>query len=296
MAEHNPFPGENNTGHVWDENLRELKNPPPRWWTIAFWASVIWWIGYGILYPTWPLGQSANEGLFGWTQMKEYQEGMAELESVRAQYEEQIRGMTAAQILANPELKQYTKASAKVLFGDYCAGCHGSGGQGNAAPSPHENGYPVLQDDDWLYGGTIDKIQETIVLGRKGIMTANLTNNVLNQAEVDQLAHWVVGLREGKPLESDPAAQQLFMTKGCMACHGPEATGMQIMGSANLRSKIWRFAPGGFESARYTIAHGVNDPTDPKSRQAVMPSFKDRLSEHDIKKLAVFVHELGGGK
>ncbi|MCG8122348.1 MAG: cytochrome-c oxidase, cbb3-type subunit III, partial [Candidatus Thiodiazotropha taylori] len=66
MAENNPFPGENNTGHIWDDNLRELSNPPPRWWMIAFWASVIWWIAYGVLYPMWPVGQEPTQGIMGW--------------------------------------------------------------------------------------------------------------------------------------------------------------------------------------------------------------------------------------
>ena len=86
MAEQNPFPGENNTGHIWDDNLRELANPPPRWWMIAFWASVLWWIGYAILYPMWPIGQKPTPGILGWSQMQEYQEGVAEVEAVRAEY------------------------------------------------------------------------------------------------------------------------------------------------------------------------------------------------------------------
>ena len=86
MADNNPFPGENNTGHIWDDNLRELSNPPPRWWMIAFWASVLWWVAYGVLYPMWPTLDGYTKGVIGWTQMDEYKKGVKEVEAVRAQY------------------------------------------------------------------------------------------------------------------------------------------------------------------------------------------------------------------
>lgn len=297
MAEHNPFPGENNTGHIWDDNLRELSNPPPRWWMLAFWASIIWWVAYGLIYPMWPTLDGYTKGLTGWTSMKEYQQGLDEIEAVRAQYEEQLQGMSAADILKDDGLSTYTVASAKVLFGDYCAACHGSGGQGNPGVSAESAGFPVLADDDWLYGGSIEKIVETITLGRKGVMTAH--GKILNEQEVSDLASYVVALSEGKEtadMTAPSPGYNLFMQKGCIACHGMDGKGMQMLGSANLTDAIWRFEPGGLESAEYTIQYGVNDPTEPKAREAVMPSFKDRLSEDEIKKLAVYVYKFGGGQ
>ncbi|HEC15198.1 MAG TPA: cytochrome-c oxidase, cbb3-type subunit III [Sedimenticola sp.] len=283
MADKNPFPGENNTGHIWDDNIRELKNDPPRWWMIGFWASIIWTLAYAVLYPTVPVGDEPNKGILGWTAIKEYKEGLAEVEAVRARYETQIQGMTAKQILADPGLTAYTVASAKVLFGDNCGACHGSGGQGGP-------GFPVIVDDDWLYGGTIEKIEESITKGRKGMMPAHAKR--LSPQELDTLANYVVNLSQGK---DDPAGAALFKAKVCFACHGANAKGVQAMGSANLTDSIWRFEPGGVESARRTIAHGVNDAGDAETRQAVMPSFADRLSANDIKKLAVYVYKFGGG-
>jgi cytochrome c oxidase cbb3-type subunit 3 len=280
MADNNPFPGENNTGHIWDDNLRELNNPPPRWWMIAFWASVLWWVAYGFIYPMWPIGQDSTKGFTGWTQMNEYQQGVDEVEAVRAQYEDKLKGMTAAQILADEGLSAYTVASAKVLFGDYCAACHGSGGQGGP-------GFPVLADDDWLYGGAIETLEQTITMGRKGIMTAH--GKILSAEEVDKLAQATVS--------GNPAAEPLFLQKGCIACHGMDGKGMAALGSANLTDAVWRFDEADrLASAKYTIAHGVNDVTDPETREAVMPAFGDRLSKDEIKKLAVYVYKFGGGQ
>lgn len=285
MTDKNPFPGENNTGHIFDDDLRELKNPPPRWWMLTFWASLAFWIGYGILYPMWPGLEGFSKGLLGWTQIKEYEEGLAQVDQVRAPFEEQIKGKTAKEILADDGLAAYVVASGKVLFGDNCAACHGSGGQGNL-------GYPVLADDEWLYGGSIETIEQSISLGRKGIMTAH--GKMLSPAEIDQLTSYVVGLSEA---QGDPAGQRLFQEKGCIACHGMDGKGMPALGSVNLTDAIWRFEPGGIESARHTIAHGVNDATDTRTREAVMPKFGGgKLSADDIKKLAVYVHKFGGGQ
>lgn len=283
--EKNPFPGENNTGHVWDDNIREMANPIPRWWMIGFWASIVWFVAYGVLYPFIPLADGSTKGVLSWTQVGEFNEGVAEVEAVRAKFETQIDGMTAAELLADDGLSNYAVASARVLFGDNCAACHGAGGAGGP-------GFPVLADDDWLFGGTIDTIQQTITNGRRGMMIQH--GKTLSEAEQDTLAQHVVNLSQGN---SDAEGAQLFQDKACFACHGADAKGLQILGSANLTDKIWRFNEADkLASAKYTITHGVNDPSDPASREAVMPAFSERLSDNDIKKLAVYVHKLGGGQ
>jgi len=238
------------TGHVWDENLRELTNPPPRWWTIAFHASWIFVIIYGILYPMVPLVSSHTKGVLGWTSIGEFKESVAELDAIRGPFEAKIAELEPAAILADRELANYTDASAKVLFGDRCAPCHGAGGQGNP-------GYPVLADDAWLYGGEIG------------------------------------GLADGRDHE---AGKVLFTGKAaCFACHGMDGKGNQMIGAPDLTDRIWRFA-GTPEAIRQTITHGVNDPSDPETRSAEMPAFSGTLDTTGIKKLAVYVHRLGGGQ
>jgi cytochrome c oxidase cbb3-type subunit 3 len=302
MAENNPFPGENNTGHYWDDNLRELANPPPSWWMIAFWASILWVVAYGILYPFWPTATSHTKGVLGWTSMQEYQEGVAQIQETRKEFEDQIAKMTPAEIAQDPGLSEYTVASAKVLFGDHCAACHGSGGAGNV-------GYPVLADDDWLYGGSFAKIQESITGGRQGAMTAH--EKILTPAEVDQLANFVVAMHDGGPAAGGEEGWALFKAKGCTACHGEKADGVLAklpngdvvtVGAANLTDKVWRFEPAAGEtpldSVKHTILYGVNQAGVKGTRDAVMPGFgtTKKLGEQDIKKLTVYVHQLGGGK
>ncbi len=280
MADKNPFPGENNTGHIWDDNIRELDNPPPGWWMISLWASIAFFFGYILLYPSLPIGNEPTKGLLDWTSIGEYQRGLDVVNEVRAPFEEKIKGLTAKQILEDDGLTTYTLASAKVLFGDFCAPCHGGGGQGGPE-------YPVLVDDNWLYGGAVETIEQTITNGRKGVMTANA--NILKPEETDALVKAV--------MSGDPVKEPLYMAKGCVGCHGPDGKGMQVLGSANLTDKIWRFTAADQEqSVRDTIMHGVNFAGDAKTREAIMPVFGDRLSKDEIKKLAVYVYKLGGGQ
>ena len=272
------------TGHVWDDNLRELLNQPPRWWMITFYLSGVFLLVYFILYPSIPLVSSHTKGVLGWTQMKRLQETTAEIDTVRAPFENKLKGMTPAAILADDALAKYTVASAKVLFGDRCAPCHGGGGAGNP-------GYPVLADDDWLYGGTIDTIVESITLGRAGMMPA--FGSALNEQQLTDLAKHLVAMSSGG--EHAPG-KALYDEQGCGGCHGADAKGISMMGSANLTDAIWRFAPGSEESVKYTIQHGVNDSGSPQTRVAQMPSFEQQLTATEIKKLAVYVHKLGGGQ
>jgi cytochrome c oxidase cbb3-type subunit 3 len=308
LAENNKKPNEGpDTGHEGD-GIRELENPPPRWWTNALYLSGLLVLVYFILYPSLPLINDSTKGLLGWTQIKEYKEDLAKVQDVRAPYEEKLASMTAEEILADTEMRNYAVGSSKVLFGDNCAACHGTGG----VPAKN-SGYPILADDDWLYGGDINTIVTSLAAGRHGMMMAH--EKTLKPEEVDGLVKFVENLSNGKATE---AGWKLFNEKGCVGCHGADAKGIHELGSANLTDKIWRFS-GDPEEVRYTILHGVNDPSDPLTRVAIMPAWNEklavkleaekwdeepeyegdetqRLSVTEIKKLAVYVHQLGGGQ
>ena len=276
---------QHDTGHVWDDDLRDLTNPPPKWWLFGLYASGLWVLGYLLLYPAIPLANSHTKGLMGWTSITEYQQDKQEIDAVREPYEKRIREMDAKAILDDKELVSYVTRSVKVLFGDNCSPCHGAGGQGNT-------GYPVLVDDDWMYEGGIDHIVETITNGRHGMMPAH--GATLSAQQIDDVAKHVLALSAGSEYAPGKA---VFMNGDCVGCHGADAKGITAIGSANLTDKIWRFA-GTLDEIKHTVTHGVNDDSDPKTRSSVMPNWgsSGRLSATDIKKLAVYVHELGGGQ
>lgn len=275
------------TGHEWD-GIRELNNPLPRWWVISLWISLASVVIYCILYPSIPLIHGNTKGILGWTAVKEYKKSLAEIELVRAPYEAKLKEMTADEILADTELSAFTQSSVSAIFGDMCAPCHGAGGQGGP-------GYPVLADDDWLYGGTVDTIQETIAYGRQGNMPAY--GSLLSNKELTDVVKYVSGLSAGNVYLAGKAVfnGETEGEAGCSGCHGEDAKGMQMMGAPDLTDSIWRFS-GTEEGISYTIAHGVNDDDNSKTRKATMPAFETKLTEIQIKKLAVLVHQFGGGE
>ena len=280
-----PYEAED-TGHEWD-GIRELKNPPPRWWMISFYASIIWFVVYILLYPSIPLISGNTEGLLGWTSVKEFKEGMSEVEAIRAPFEKQIKETGVTEILTDANLSQFAVASSNVLFGDNCAPCHGAGGQGTT-------GFPILADDDWLHGGKIESIVETITDGREGAM--NGFKDSLSDQELDDVVKYVLSLSTSNIYEPGRKvfASETEAEAGCVDCHGEDAKGLTDTGSANLTDVIWRFE-GSEAGIRQTILYGVNE-DDPKSRKAQMPAFGDKLSPEQIKKLAVKVHLFGGGQ
>ena len=274
------------TGHLWDDDLADFTNQPPKWWMLGLTASAIWVVVYWLWYPSVPLSTTGNffKGVGGWTAIGEMEADTGAVDEVRGKYEAKLKDMTPAAILADNELTEYVTRSGKVLFGDNCAACHGTNGVGT-----HDKlglFAPILNDDDWLYGGTIDAIHETIVGGRQGMMTAH--QDMLSEAEIDTLANAVAA---GKPTSTP-----LFAEKGCTGCHGDDGKGMQAMGSANLTDSVWRF-DSSVEGIKKTIKYGVNS-GDPQTRGAVMPAFQaaGKLSDAEIKKLAVYVYKFGGGQ
>lgn len=299
MSEKHDVTGATTTGHVWDEDLADFANQPPKWWMLGLASSAIFVVAYWLYYPSVPVPSSNTffKGMAGWTALKEMDADKGEVDAVRGKYEVKLKGMTPAAILADNDLTEYVKRSGKVLFGDNCAPCHGTNGVG----TKDKEGLmaPMLNDDDWLYGGKIDDIHTSISGGRQGMMPAH--KDSLSAQQIDDVANYVKAMSDQGKDKADAdsavaAGKKVFMESDCVACHGADAKGMQAMGSVNLTDKIWRF-DSSLEAIKHTITYGVNS-GDPKARVAVMPNFKEagKLSESEIKKLAVYVYKFGGGQ
>lgn len=306
---HNSAGGVPTTGHLWDDDLADFTNQPPKWWMLGLTASAIWVVVYFLMYPAIPFASNGTFfkgiGLPGsgqWTAIKELASDQADLDAVRKPYEDKLKDMTPAAILADTNLSEYVARSGKVLFSDNCAACHGQNGVGTFQTgkfAEREKGYmaPILNDDDWLFGGEINTIHETIMGGRQGMMTPH--KDMLSEKQIDDVAQYVKAMSEQGKDKADAdasvaAGKQVFAESDCTACHGPDAKGMHAMGSANLTDKIWRF-DGSIEGIKHTITYGVN--AGDNARVAVMPSFTEggKLSAVDMKKLAVYVYKFGGG-
>lgn len=294
------------TGHAWDGDIQEFNNPLPRWWLWGFYASVVFAVLYWVIYPAWPIGKSYTTGLFNnitytvngeersrhWNTrsllLKDMQEGKEAL--LAKSYMEKVAAADYQQILADPEMMGFVRSVAKGVFGDNCAACHGTGGAGVMGL------FPNLADDDWLWGGSVDAIQQTLTQGRVGYMPAFA--RTFNDEQLDAVANFVLSLSGHElPAEKVLRGKQLFTgdTGGCYYCHTAAGTGLASQGSANLTDSVWTIADvpgqadlnGKLAAVKNVIHNGVS---------RVMPAWQDRLDENQIKLLTVYVHELGGGQ
>jgi len=291
MAEHTEIDkvsGRSTTGHEWD-GIKELNTPLPRWWLLTFYACILWSIGYWIIYPAWPMVTTYTKGLANYSSRAVVEEDLAALDKIRGEKMKKLEAASLADIEKTPELLELARAKGKVVFGDNCAPCHGSGAAGG-------KGYPNLNDDDWLWGGTLDQIQQTIMYGaRSGDDKAHNTavmqgfgdDEVLKADEIVTVANYVRSL-SGLPTRAgyDAKAGAKIFADNCVVCHGAQGKGNQEFGAPNLTDKIWLY--GGDEATTIeTITHG---------RKGVMPAWHGRLDPPTIKAMAVYVHSLGGGK
>ena len=213
---------DNTTGHVWDEDLRELNNPLPRWWMWLFVLTVVFAAVYLAFYP----GLGSHPGSLNWTSVGQYQ---AEQDKARAAMAPVYAKYTAmnAEEMARDALAM---GIGQRLFLNNCAQCHGSDGRGS-------KGFPNLADNDWLGPNTLADIKKTIVEGRNGVMPP-MAAAVGSAEDVKNVAHYVLSLSGSA--HSDISAQlgkAKFAT--CAACHGPEGKGNTALGAPNLTDKIW---------------------------------------------------------
>ncbi len=253
---------DNTTGHVWDEDLRELNNPLPRWWMWLFVLTVLFAAGYLALYP----GLGSNPGKLGWTSLAQHKQ---EQDKASADTAPLYAAFAATPI---PELARNPKAMAigERLFANNCATCHGADARGS-------KGFPNLTDADWLWGGTPEQITETITNGRQGMMPP-MAAAVGNAEEVREVANYVLSL-SGSP-HNDIAAQ-LGRPKFavCAACHGPAGKGNPALGAPNLTDDVWLHGWG--EEAVLAMVN--------KGKTNVMPAHGSRFSPQQIHVLAAYV-------
>lgn len=269
-------------GHEWD-GIEELNTPLPRWWLWTFYLTIIWSLGYVIMYPAWPLINGATQGILGWTSRGQFVDEMAKADAKRAPLVNALAATPVEQLVSDQKLYQGAVAGGAAAFKVHCVQCHGSGASGSA-------GYPNLNDDDWLWGGDIGAIHYSLLHGirnpdhaetRASAMPA--FEGVLNPAEISAVVSHVQSL-SGKAKPNAKGAA-LFVTN-CASCHGADGKGLRIFGAPNLTDNIWLY--GG---DRATITASVR-----YSRQGVMPRWNDKLDPATVKMLAAYVHSLGGGE
>ncbi len=288
--------GVETTGHEWD-GLKELNNPLPRWWVLVFWATIVWAIAYWVVFPSWPMLPGADrnadytKGIWGISERAQATAAVAADKAAQSKYVDKIGQLSVAQVNSDPELLKFSMMAGKAAFLNNCAGCHGSG----AAGGP---GFANLNDDNWLWGGTLDEINQTISYGvrngsdqaRGGGSTAGMPEraSVLKPDQINDVAEYVLSLSK-KSTDAAAAARgkAIFVGDGgCTACHGDDAKGNKDLGSANLTAGIFQWGGTKADIVK-TITEG---------RAGVMPAWAGKLEPATVKELAVFVHSLGGGK
>lgn len=275
------------TGHVWDD-IRELNTPLPRWWLWLFYITIVWAVGYWIVYPAWPLVASFTSGALGWSSRGAVVSDLAELQALRAPMNTKLAATALGDIKSDQALADFTYAQGRAAFRENCGPCHGAGGGG-------AKGYPNLNDNDWLWGGTLGELQQTIEFGvRSGHAKAHESqmpafgrDGMLKANEIAIVANYVryIANLSTRP-DIDLAAGKKIFADTCAVCHGADGKGNKELGAPNLTDGIWLFG-----SDEATIIEVITN-----SRGGVMPAWTGRLDPVTIKALAYYVHSLGGGE
>jgi cytochrome c oxidase cbb3-type subunit 3 len=273
--------------HEWD-GIQEMDNPLPRWWLYVFYASIAVSIVYFVVYPAIPFFNSHTTGVLDYSSRKALDASIDEANAAKAGFIEQISAKTPAEIIDDPDLLNFALAGGGAAFAENCVPCHGAGGAG-------QPGYPSLADDVWIWGGTLDHIQQTLRHGvrwqqddetRLSEMPRFGADELLEPAQINDVAQYVMSLTGGA---TDPAAAErgaAIFTEQCVVCHGENGEGNQELGAPRLSDAVWLY--GG------TLDDVLSQVTAPK--HGVMPAWHSRLDDPTLKMLTVYVHSLGGGK
>lgn len=284
------------TGHSWD-GIEEYDNPLPRWWLWVFWATVVFALGYTVFYPAWPLWHKATPGILHETARGDLVQDMARWEADNRPLEQKLLALPLADVSQDPELMSYALNAGASVFRTWCAQCHGAGAGGQPGL-----GFPSLLDRDWLWGGTLDDIYTTVAHGirdphdpdtRITDMPAFGRDQILTPKEIGEVVQHVrqISGQSFDPALAAPGAQ--IFADNCAACHGDQGKGDRSMGAPDLTDAVWLY--GGSVAAITRTVTGA--------RNGVMPSWSwapagglPRLSEADIRAVALYVHSLGGGE
>ncbi|MCA1777919.1 MAG: cytochrome-c oxidase, cbb3-type subunit III [Xanthomonadaceae bacterium] len=260
--------GNETTGHVWDEDLRELNNPLPRWWLGLFWITVAFSIVYLVLYP----GLGRYQGLLGWSQEAQYEQ---EMEIARASFEERFG---VYDTLALTELASDPQAieMGRNLYAHNCSTCHGSDARG-------ATGYPNLVDEHWIWGGNPGQIEQSVVQGRRAAMPP--FGDALGEQGITRTAVYVQQLAGLEVDATMAAAGRQHYRQVCVACHGPEGKGNPVLGAPDLTAGIYTYG-GDPETLRVTIRNG---------RNGVMPAQQGLIGETRARLAAAYILSLQPG-
>lgn len=279
--------GVETTGHVWDGDLKELNKPLPLWWLYVLYATIVWAVGYWILYPAWPMVDGYSRGVLGYSQRAEVASEVADAKASQARFMQAIADAPANDIEKNPDLMEFVLRGGAAQFANNCAPCHGKGAQGF-------KGYPNLNDDDWLWGGSNELIEQTIRYGiRSGHKDAHETamprfgiDQMLDTAQISDVADFVLSLSQPGGDAAAVERGRAIFAEQCVGCHGEAGKGSVELGAPNLTDAIWLYGNRKAD-IQETIRTG---------RGGVMPNWEGKLDPTTIKMLAIYVHSLGGGK
>lgn len=254
--------GDNTSGHVWDVDLREMNNPLPRWWIWLFIITIVFSLFYLVAYP----GLGTFKGKLGWTEVGQYDKEVSEANKALEPLYSKYTAMTVEDLAGNSD----ARAIGERLFMNNCSQCHGSDARGS-------RGFPNLTDNDWLHGGSPEKIQQTITAGRIGMMPP-MAAVVGSDDDVKNVANYVLSL-SGSPHDAARAALGKEKFSICAACHGPEGKGNQDIGAPNLSDNIWLHGAG--EAAIIKRIH------EGKTNQ--MPAWESKFTPAQIHVLTAYV-------
>lgn len=275
------------TGHEWD-GIKELNNPLPRWWLYTLYATIVWAIGYCVLYPALPGLSDGTKGMLGWSSRADVRAEMRLVGQARAATVAKIESTPLDQLRHDPKLMRFAVEGGRSAYKVYCVQCHGTGAAG-------AKGYPNLNDDDWLWGGDMAAIEATLRHGirapddeatRTSMMPAFGRDGMLTATQIDDVVEHVRRLSR-QPFDARRAGKgAVVFAEQCAACHAPDGSGNRAIGAPDLTDAIWLY--GG---DRATLARTVHGP-----RGGVMPAWEKKLDKVTIKQLAAYVHSLGGGE